>query len=199
MGRWLILAGLSFLALGLLSVPVVLKAEEQDAFCASCHTEPETTYLQRTRALPVDLASFHADKDVQCILCHSMPGLVGRLSALPTAAWDAARFVARTYHQPARLSEPLHDSTCVQCHAEALQERGFPNHFHSELLAKKGPISVICAGCHAGHVTVSDVDPFLARATVEVQCNACHRERGEGPSEFRLRSTPYAPAVRRHN
>ena len=198
MGRWLFLAGLSFVALGFLSVPVALKVEEQDAFCASCHTEPESTYVQRGQASPVDLASQHSDKNVPCVLCHSGPGLVGRLSALPTAAWDAARFVAGTYHQPARLSEPLHDGTCLQCHAEALEERGFENHFHSELVvANKEPVSVGCAACHSGHVTTSDIEPFLARATVEIQCNACHREREEGPSEFRLQSTPYAPSGRR--
>jgi hypothetical protein len=175
----------------------VLKVEEQDAFCASCHTEPETAYVQRAQTTPVDLASYHADKEVRCILCHSGPGLAGRLSALPTAAWDAARFMVGVYHQPARLSAPLPDSSCLQCHGEAVEERGFANHFHSELLADKEPISVACAGCHSSHVVASEVEPFLTRVTLEGQCNACHQERGEGPSEFRLQPPMYAPAVRR--
>jgi len=198
MRRWLAVPLFSLAALGLLSVPVALKVEEQDAFCALCHTEPESTYVQRGQASPVDLASHHSDKDVPCILCHSGPGFIGRLNALPTAAWDAARFVAGTYHQPTRLSAPLSDGTCIQCHADALEERGFENHFHSELVvADKEQISVGCAACHSGHVISSDSEPFLTRSTVEVHCNACHRERGEGPSEFRLQNAPYAPAVRR--
>src|ERR687896_161415 len=96
--RWLLLA-LLLPALGIVGLAGVLKVEEQDAFCASCHTEPEVTYVQRAQARPVDLASLHADKEVPCILCHSGPGLAGRLGALPTAAWDAVRFVAGSYHQ----------------------------------------------------------------------------------------------------
>jgi hypothetical protein len=187
------LAGLSFLSVG-----AGLQAENHDAFCASCHTEPETTYVERAQAAPADLASFHTSKDIQCIQCHSGPGFVGRLTTLPLAAWDATRFFTRTYEQPAHLHAPLHDGTCLQCHGDALQQRGFQNHFHSELAAPgKAPISVECAGCHSGHVLPSDLEPFMARDQVEIQCNACHRERGEGPSEFRLQHVPYAPAVRR--
>jgi len=186
-------------ALGLISVAVALRVEERDAFCASCHTEPETSYVGRSQGPdPSDLASFHAAKDVPCILCHSRPGLVGRVTTLPLAAWDGARFFAGAYHQPARLRGPLHDGVCLQCHAGAVEERGFANHFHSELAAAgKGPTTAGCATCHTGHVTTSDTEPFLLRTTLERQCNACHRERDEGPSDFRLRRSRYAPAVRR--
>jgi len=179
---------------------VALKVEERDSFCASCHTEPETSYVDRSQEHPPsDLASFHAAKGVPCIFCHSGRGFVGRVTTLPLAAWDGARFFVGAYHQPARLSGPLHDGMCLQCHAEAVEERGFANHFHSELgAAGKEPTTAGCAGCHTGHVTTSDSEPFLLRTTVERQCNACHRERDEGPSDFRLWRSPYAPAVRAH-
>ena len=56
--------------------------EEHDSFCASCHTEPETTYVARAAtAPPVDLASFHATEETRCIDCHSGVGVPGRIQA----------------------------------------------------------------------------------------------------------------------
>ena len=37
--------------------------EQHDSFCASCHTQPESTFYQRsTAAQPADLASAHTSK-----------------------------------------------------------------------------------------------------------------------------------------
>ena len=36
--------------------------ENNDAFCASCHTQPESQYYQRALAPPVDLASAHSER-----------------------------------------------------------------------------------------------------------------------------------------
>ena len=37
--------------------------ETLDSFCASCHTQPESTFYQRsTDTQPVDLASYHTDQ-----------------------------------------------------------------------------------------------------------------------------------------
>jgi hypothetical protein len=79
---------------------------------------------------------------------------------------------------------------------EEVEEGGFENHFHSELVAEKEPTTVRCSTCHTGHTIAEDIDPYLTRSTLEAQCNACHRERGEGPSEFRLQA-PLAPVARR--
>ena len=46
--------------------------ESHDSFCGSCHTQPESTYLQRSTApQPVDLASHHTLQKTRCIDCHS--------------------------------------------------------------------------------------------------------------------------------
>ena len=38
--------------------------EQHDSFCASCHTQPKSTYFERSiAAAPTDLASFHTNSD----------------------------------------------------------------------------------------------------------------------------------------
>jgi nitrate/TMAO reductase-like tetraheme cytochrome c subunit len=66
---------------GIVALGVILAAggftfaasqETHDAFCASCHTQPESTFYQRsTAAQPMDLASYHTAQQTRCIDCHS--------------------------------------------------------------------------------------------------------------------------------
>jgi nitrate/TMAO reductase-like tetraheme cytochrome c subunit len=56
--------------------------ESHDPFCGSCHTQPETSYLERsTSAQQVDLASYHTTQNTKCIDCHSGKGVFGRIKA----------------------------------------------------------------------------------------------------------------------
>lgn len=49
--------------------------ESNDAFCASCHTEPESTYYQQSLAPEkATLAAFHSAEGTRCIDCHSGKG-----------------------------------------------------------------------------------------------------------------------------
>ncbi len=62
-------------------VALGLNLENNDAFCASCHTEPESRYFQQSQDTSAPtLASFHTQKDVRCIDCHSGSGPLGRLT-----------------------------------------------------------------------------------------------------------------------
>src|SRR5512146_2330441 len=82
--------------------------ESNDAFCASCHTQPETTYLQRsTGAQPPDLASFHTGQNTRCIDCHSGPGIFGRMSAELMGARNALLWYTGKAVQPAVLNYPI--------------------------------------------------------------------------------------------
>lgn len=183
--RWAIAVGL-LAVLGLFGLAGTLRLEERDEFCASCHTQPEVEYVARRNAeRPLDLASQHAHEDVPCVLCHSGPGIVGRLTTLPQAAWNAGRFALRLHASPARLRHPIADATCVQCHAEAVEDRGFQNHFHSYLLTER--TNVGCASCHTAHTLEATDEFFLHRQTVEAGCNQCHRELERGPSDLQLR------------
>jgi hypothetical protein len=74
--RWLIVTG-AVVAVGIIlasgGLVTAIQLENRNAFCASCHTEPESEYYQRSLAAPVDLASAHNAKNVACIQCHSAP------------------------------------------------------------------------------------------------------------------------------
>src|SRR5512143_4066510 len=110
-----------FIPLGLIilstaTAVTAMQFENHDDFCASCHSEPEKTYFQREAANAVDLASFHAGKDVHCIDCHSGPGLVpGRISALTLGAKDLLAWVSGHAQQPAVHTRPISDANCLKC------------------------------------------------------------------------------------
>ena len=74
--------------------------ESHDPFCASCHTQPESTFLARSQAAAVDLASYHTTQKTLCINCHSGAGLTGRVQAELIGARNAFKFFTHTTVQP---------------------------------------------------------------------------------------------------
>ncbi len=173
------------------AVGVGVHMENNDTFCASCHTEPETTYVSREEivrsgaAAPQDLAMYHAGADhpVACIQCHSGEGLAGRAQALALGGQDLLAYVRGSYPQPAPLNHPILDANCLKCHREVLVERSFNNHYHRFLPRWQqiaGENAATCVDCHAGHV--EDGSPqlaFLNKERARTQCNACHRLLGD--------------------
>ncbi len=157
--------------------------EEHDAFCASCHTQPETTFFQRSTATAVDLASFHTAKSTRCIDCHSGMGVTGRISAEVMGAHNALLWYTNTAVQPAKLTQPVGDDNCIKCHLEVLnQQPTRNNHFHIFLARWQAADANAggCTSCHQGHQTKASADTrWLEQATVEVVCQSCHRVIGE--------------------
>lgn len=158
--------------------------ENRDSFCASCHSEPESTYVNRSVAsAPVDLASFHTAKGVRCIDCHSGKGLGGRISALTLGARDLTHYMTGNYTQPAPQTRPITDAQCTKCHEDVLSVQSFNNHFH-ELLPKwqeLSPNAATCVSCHESHVTDGSSDvAFLNESRTTQVCQACHTFAGEG-------------------
>lgn len=179
-----VLAGLiAFMGLALI---VFAQVEEQDAFCASCHTEPELTYFNRTQAAgAVDLATVHAalhhagthTSTVRCIDCHSGPGVGGRLSSMALGARDAFRWVTGTAIQPAVQTVPIDDANCLKCHTDTPAGTDFDNHFHHYLAEwqSKDASAGGCVDCHTSHTT--DGNPsigFLQQQRMQVVCEQCH-------------------------
>ena len=97
--------------------------ETHDAFCASCHTQPESTFFQRsTAAQATDLASFHTTQTTLCINCHSGAGVTGRVSAELMGARNAVLWYTGKAVQPAVLTTPISDENCTKCHANVTQQ-----------------------------------------------------------------------------
>ncbi|MFN2118859.1 MAG: NapC/NirT family cytochrome c [Anaerolineales bacterium] len=180
-------AGIAAVVLFGLIIPVgAMQFENHDSFCASCHTEGETTFLRRSNATaPVDLASFHAGRSAaRCIDCHSAPGIVGRYITLTYGATDLISYVSGHYPQPAVQDTPIGDGNCTKCHADVLTNTDFNNHFHAFLpkwQALDPKNAARCVDCHASHDTTNDAGAsFLNRSVTTEWCQKCHAFAGQG-------------------
>jgi predicted CXXCH cytochrome family protein len=159
--------------------------ETHDTFCSSCHTQPESTFYQRSiDSKPVDLASVHKEKGTRCIDCHSGIGLFGRLQAELLGAHNALAFYSHTAVQPAALTRPISDGSCLKCHQRVVaQAADRNNHFHVFLSRwqNQDPNAASCVSCHQAHVT--DVDAsiqYMNRDRAIQVCEACHQVLGGG-------------------
>lgn len=158
--------------------------EEHDGFCASCHTQPESAYFERTQAAAVDLASKHQGAwATRCIDCHSGPGVTGRASAMALGARDLAAFVTHTDQQPAPLTVPISDASCLKCHADVPNTTNFNRHFHAFLARWQAsdPNAATCVSCHSAHTTDGNSGQmFLQTARAQLVCDRCHQANGRG-------------------
>jgi predicted CXXCH cytochrome family protein len=165
------------------SMGVVAQKEENDSFCASCHTQPESTYYQRSLAAAVDLASSHTGHSTKCIDCHSGEGLSGRVSAISLGAKNAIALLTKTDIQPAPLTVPIGDGNCLKCHSNVLTETDFNHHFHAYLLRWQSadPNAARCVECHSAHTPDGDsAQAFLNTQRTEAVCQRCHSVLGGG-------------------
>ncbi len=178
-----IIAGLGILSAA--SAATAMQLENHDDFCASCHSEPESTFFQRAMASQsTDLASFHTTKDVRCIDCHSGPGLIpGRISAITLGAKDLLAWISGHATQPAVNTRPIDDANCLKCHAAVTQQRDFNNHFHAFLSRWQAvdQNAATCVSCHQSHTTTGEAQlAFLNRDDTVAVCQKCHQVlRGE--------------------
>jgi nitrate/TMAO reductase-like tetraheme cytochrome c subunit len=73
----IIVIAIPLLAAG--GIGAALALENQDSFCAACHTEPEYKYYQQSiQPNAATLAAHHTQKKIACIDCHSGSGTFGR-------------------------------------------------------------------------------------------------------------------------
>ncbi len=169
-------------ALAIAGIGGALALENQDAFCASCHTQPETTYYQRSiQSNATDLAAFHTKKETHCIDCHSASGTFGRASGLTQGAHDLANFVRGAYHSPAITTNPLGDDLCVKCHTKIYERpRGAGkaglNHYHFYLLEWQAADidAARCITCHVPHTMALESMKFMNQGKLGQLCEDCH-------------------------
>jgi predicted CXXCH cytochrome family protein len=179
-GTGIALIGLSILAIS--GIGAGLGLENQDAFCASCHTQPEAMYYQRSiQTKSADLAAFHTKKETHCIDCHSASGPFGRAHGLTQGAHDLVNFVRGSYHSPAVTTNPLGDDSCVKCHTKIYERapgagKAGLNHYHFYLLewGAADPGAASCVSCHAPHTIASENLRFMNQGLVGKLCEDCH-------------------------
>ena len=161
---------------------LALALENQDPFCASCHTQPETTYVQRaSQSRPTDLASYHTQKATRCIECHSGSGMWGRVDGLKQGAHDLSSYIRGNYHSPAITTQPLGDEACLKCHVKIYARpagagKAGTNHYHFYLpqwrLADSDAPQ--CIACHPPHTTGLEGLKFMPQGKVGKLCEDCH-------------------------
>jgi hypothetical protein len=171
--------------------------ETHDQFCASCHTQPESTFVARSTTAPaVDLASHHTTQNTLCIDCHSGQGVTGRISAELMGAKNAFKWFSGTAVQPAVINTPISDQACLKCHQD-VTKRGYQpktqmtvpggragrgeagiGHWHQFMTRWQtaDPNAGTCVTCHSGHATDGNAqNGFMNNQTVAATCDACHR------------------------
>jgi hypothetical protein len=167
--------------------------EGNNAFCASCHTQPEQTYYQRTRSAALaDLATFHITKQARCIDCHSGPGFIARSYAvIADGAFDAVAFYSGHYTSPAVTTRPLGADACTKCHntgafaGQTGGEGGVQGHYHLPQLEQAwqqsgGPVNP-CATCHPAHPQIGDANTlYTSQDVAQGGCGQCHGALGVG-------------------
>ena len=183
---------------------VAASQEARDAFCASCHSQPETAYYQRSIGLSaVDLASYHTSQGTRCIDCHSGPGIIGRVQAESLGARNASLWFSGKAVQPAQRTFPISDANCLKCHADIAQkgfvskeqistahlqnngddlgndDLGGKGHYHQHLArwqAKAPGSAGSCVTCHTGHGSSGSASSgFMDIPSVRNTCDACHQ------------------------
>jgi len=191
--RWpLILIGIGFglIVLGSAGFVGASLVEENDSFCASCHTVPESTYFNRvttvynTPSAPIpDLASAHyrqaqaKNQSFQCINCHrGDASLSQRIETLALGAADILIYVSGKSNPTIEKTEItkayLPNSACIKCHTDTLLTmRGLQSHFHNFLPQTAALVAqgkALVAGDTRGRFG------RVRTVNVSLQCTDCH-------------------------
>ncbi len=165
---------------------VATRVEENDTACASCHSQPETTYFDRTQAATTrDLASAHAHLSrrddgtpaTRCIDCHSGPGLLGRVQSVSLGARDAFVWFSGRAAQLSVATFPIQDANCLKCHTTTPNDSSFDLHFHRYMTRwqQADANAGTCAACHTSHTTDGNAAiGFLQQQRTLPQCKQCH-------------------------
>ncbi len=177
--------GVAVVSIG--SIGSALAMENQDSFCASCHTEPEVTYYQQSVQSPaITLAAFHKTKQTACIDCHSGGGPLGRAEGLIQGADDLLMYYGGNYRRPAITTNPLGDDSCIKCHDNVFDRRRgvgrrADGHYHAFLPRWQAADSnaARCVTCHTSHTQAAANQQFLDANRVSQTCDDCHAAIGE--------------------
>jgi nitrate/TMAO reductase-like tetraheme cytochrome c subunit len=212
--RWpllLIGLGVGMLLLASASFAGATMLEENNAFCASCHTAPEETYYNRVTkvlgdpgAAALDLASMHfhqtqaKNQSFACISCHrGDASLSQRIQTLALGASDILIFVsgkADLTLEKTKITQPiLPNSACISCHTDTLLTvRGTATHYHNML-----PQTAALLAVGQQWITSGNQGRFRRMQTVSnvsIFCTDCHLAHTTTSSDPQLKFVNRTPA-----
>ncbi|MCX6640833.1 MAG: NapC/NirT family cytochrome c [bacterium] len=179
----LLLMGLIFVVLVLITLTVLIKATSQPGFCVTCHyMEP---YFASWKV------SSH--KDVHCTVCHFPPGIKGTVAGKFTAIAMVANYVTGVYKKSKPWAE-ISDKSCLRegCHSNRLLEgkvrykEGIIFDHTPHLTRDRRGKNLRCTSCHSqivqgNHMTVTEETCFLChfkdqpQTARQTQCTLCHK------------------------
>ena len=193
-GCLLIVGGFIMILVSAGTVATAIHLENDDEFCATCHTEPEVSFVSRSQAeTPIDLASAHAlyESAVRCIDCHSGPGTQGRVDALQQGAQDLFAYISGDYTDPAVVENSLGDEPCFKCHIQPSRAKPVDINASPQIIASNSHYHLVeyteawlgvnsnlddtCGLCHPAHNnTTLPALGFRHMPSVNATCDACH-------------------------
>lgn len=166
--------------------------EANDDFCNACHLpggEPLHIPIREDfdRQPASSLAARHAAAEVRtrpdapdfrCIDCHGGVGLIGRARVKLLSIKDSALYLAGRYDEPDRMTWPLWDADCQQCHPGfRAKGRGFDGEAFHDRPGHNVDLGMPCVDCHSAHATDARADLWYLRPeSVRTRCAECHVE-----------------------
>lgn len=149
------------------------------SFCKSCHVmEP---YVHRWEI------SVH--KEIECLTCHSEPGITGFLKTKINASLQPLHYLTKTYTMP---SADVPTKNCLKCHENILFEKvgeKFVRFPHEKHVIRQ---NLNCNRCHSGAaVTHIDVDMPIClechnNKKAPFKCETCHSDIGKREFEWEV-------------
>lgn len=168
--RLIIISVVVVISLGLLSVPFYLTV--QPSFCPKCHVV-KGEYESWKKS---------SHWDVDCLACHSSPGIIGSFILYAKGAENAISYVSQKYSRP--ITASVNNEACLKCHRnvskQIIRSMGI-RVSHKEFLAK----GYFCTNCHNttahGKIVPQTRYPSMDKClvchngkTASSKCNLCH-------------------------
>ena len=128
----------------------------QSSFCTNCHEMKPIYETWKT--------SRHGG--VECISCHSDPGVIGLLQTKTQALEEVYRHITGTYKKPIVITADTSkfSERCLRCHEDIKGQGDAHNNIHFAM-------NVACTECHLGLVHNPKTNNKLPSKKV---CGKCH-------------------------
>lgn len=133
-----------------------VKYTSRSEFCITCH-EMKPLYSTWKNS---------SHSSVECIKCHSDPGVVGLVKTKTQALKEVYLHITGTYEQPITINwdTAAFTARCLGCHQD-IKGRGTAHnlsHFN---------VNITCADCHKGLVHNSETNNRLPSRKVCIRCH----------------------------